>query len=113
MIAKLSNKLLFIFMFVFLSLIFLVETTFAAKGKVVSKKSGCDYFIVQTNMGYALLEWYGGYDPDKGDTLAGDFESYGFKDIYDLTTDSGLRVWVEDYWLSKSHVMEEYFDKCH
>ena len=32
----------------------------AAKGVVVAYPSGCDYYIVETNRGYALLEWYGG-----------------------------------------------------
>ena len=35
------------------------RTAFAAKGEVVLKKSGCDYFIVESNMGFAILEWYG------------------------------------------------------
>ena len=37
----------------------------AAKGVVAYSKSGCDYFIVETNSGYALLEWYGGNDRAK------------------------------------------------
>src|SRR5690606_27497173 len=85
---------------------------FAAKGEIVYYKSGCDYFLVETNMGYALLQWYGGYDPSKGDVVAGDFESYGFKDIYNLTADRETRVWVEDYWLSRTRAIEKYFDKC-
>jgi hypothetical protein len=86
---------------------------FAAKGVVVFKKSGCDYFIVQTTMGYGILEWYGGNDPDEDDVLVGNFESYGMMDIYNLSADSELTVWVEDYWLSKSRALEEYYDKCH
>lgn len=90
-----------------------VGTSFAAKGLVIYKKSGCDYFIVVTDMGYALLEWYGGSDPNEGDVIVGNFESYGFKDIYNLTSDSELRVWVEDYWLSKEDVLELYFGHCY
>ena len=85
---------------------------FAAKGEIVYYKSGCDYFIVETNMGFALLQWYGGYDPSKGEIVAGDFESFGFKDIYNLSADRETRVWVEDYWLSRSRAIEKYFDKC-
>ena len=65
--------------FFLLSLFMLSQTVFAAKGEVVLKKSGCDYFIVETYMGYDLLEWYGGNDPDEGDILSGNFESYGFE----------------------------------
>ncbi len=87
-------------------------TVLGAKGLVVYKSSSCDYFVVKTNMGYDLLEWYGGNDPDKGDVIVGDFETYGFSDIYDLTADSELRVWVEDYWLSKFDALEQYFEEC-
>lgn len=84
----------------------------AAKGVVVYIKSGCSYYIVETTMGYALLEWYGGSIPSRGDVLVGDFESYGMKDIYNVTADSETRVWVDNYWMSKSRVVERYFEKC-
>ena len=84
----------------------------AAKGVVVYYKSGCDYYIVETIMGYVLLEWYGGNDPSEGDTLVGDYETYGLKDIYNLTTDSETSVWVDDFWLSKDIALEKYYDKC-
>ena len=90
----------------------LCSPAFGAKGVIVYKKSGCDYFIVETNRGFALLEWYGGYDPDTGDVLVGNYESYGFKDIYDATADRELRVYVDDYLLSKDSVIEKYNDKC-
>ncbi len=84
-----------------------------AKGVVVYYKSGCDYYVVQSNMGYALLEWYGGNDPNEGDVLAGEFEAYGMKQIYNLTADAETTVWVEDFWLSKDNVIEQYFSHCH
>lgn len=87
-------------------------TAHAAKGEIVYYKSGCDYFIVETAMGYALLEWYGGYDPSRGEVVAGDFETYGMKEIYNLTANQETNVWVEDFWLSKDRAIEEYFDKC-
>jgi hypothetical protein len=55
----------------------------ADRGIVSHKQSGCDYFVVETNSGYDVFEWYGGYDPDKGDVLVGKFNSYGMRDIYD------------------------------
>jgi len=84
----------------------------ASKGSVVLYKSGCDYYIVETNMGYVLLEWFGGSDPSEGDILVGDYESYGMKDIYNLSADAETKVWVEEFWLSKDRVLEEYFDQC-
>jgi hypothetical protein len=73
-----------------------------ARGVVTHKVGACDYFLVETAMGFDLLEWYGGNDPDEGDVLVGDFESYGFKNIYNTTAKSELRVWVEDFWLTIS-----------
>lgn len=84
----------------------------AAKGVVVLYKSGCSYYIVETTMGYVILEWYGGNDPSEGDTLVGDYENYGMKDIYNLSADSETKVWVEEFWLSKNSVFEKYYDKC-
>jgi len=96
------------------ALVLLVAPTvaFAAKGVVVYYKSGCDYFIAETNTGYVLLEWYGGYDPNQDDVIAGDLESYGMKDIYNLTSDQETHVWIEDYMLSKKSAIEKYFEKC-
>lgn len=94
------------------AIIMLAQVALAAKGIVVLKKSGCDYYIVETTLGFALLEWYGGNDPDVGDTIVGDFESYGIKTIYNLTRDAETRVWVEDFWLSKSSAIEKYYEQC-
>lgn len=63
-------------------------------------------------MGYSLLEWYGGYDPDEGDKIVGDFESYGFKDLYNVSAEREFRVY-DDYYLSKSRVLEKYYEKVH
>lgn len=85
----------------------------AAKGVVVAYPAGCDYYIVETNSGYALLEWFGGNDPSEGDVLVGDFERYGMKTIYNVTADRETRVWVEDFWLSESSAIAQYRDHCH
>ncbi|OPA85103.1 hypothetical protein BFW88_23655 [Pseudomonas fluorescens] len=84
----------------------------AAKGVVVYYKSGCSYYIVLTNQGYALLEWFGGNDPSEGDTLIGDYEAYGMKDIYNSTADAETKVWVEDFILTKDRAIESYFEEC-
>jgi hypothetical protein len=84
----------------------------AAKGTVVYYKSGCSHYIVQTNQGYALLEWYGGNDPNEGDTLVGDYEAYGMKDIYNSTADAETKVWVDDFLLTKDRVVDSYFEQC-
>lgn len=80
----------------------------AAEGYVILNQIECRArFVIQTTMGFAILEHYGGSDPDEGDLVVGDFESYGIKDIYNATSQTTLRVWVEDYWLSRARVIEK------
>jgi hypothetical protein len=91
-----------------------IPTTHAAgkRGTIVRRISGCDYFMVQTPTDYAILEWYGGHDPDKDDVLIGDYGSYGFQDFLDETSDSKLRVYVEEYKLTKVDALEKLIDHC-
>ena len=98
--------------------IFLCLPAFAlgAKGVVVYiyTESGCSYYVVETPfMGYALLQWFGGSIPSRGDVLIGNYESYGMKDIYNITKDSDTSAWVDNFWMSKDCAMERYFEKCH
>lgn len=85
----------------------------ADKGIVVLYLAGCrSYFIADGPRGYYLLEWYGGYDPSKGDVIVGDIGSYGFKDVYYPNQGREGRVYVDDYLLSKDRAIEKYREKC-
>lgn len=84
----------------------------AAKGTVVLTKSGCDYYIVETFSGYAILQWYGGSYPSQGDILGGDFDSYGMKTLYNVSSGSETKVWVDSYWMPRSTAIEKYYEKC-
>ena len=84
----------------------------ASKGTLVNRISSCDYFMVNATGGYAVLEWYGGHDPDSGDLLIGSFETYGMHDILDDTAYESLTVWTEDYALSRARALEILVDKC-
>lgn len=62
--------------------------------------------------GYYVLEWYGGHDPDKGDTIAGSLNSYGFHDVdYPDSEDSG-RVYVENFNVDKTSALEQLVEQC-
>jgi len=84
----------------------------ASQGYVTKRISGCDYFVVNATGGYAVLEWYGGHDPNSGDLLIGNFETYGMHDILDDTADETLTVYTEDYSLSRTRALEILVDKC-
>jgi hypothetical protein len=99
----------FIFLFLFASP---PTVSGSVQGEITHRISGCDYFIVETGTGYDVLEWYSGYDPDKGDALIGAYESYGFHDIKDETTNESVRVYTEDYSLSKTSALEKLTEQC-
>ena len=84
----------------------------SAHGVVTTTRSGCDYFLVSTKLGFDLLEWFGGATPDRGDVLIGSYETYGFHDVYDKTQDSSVHVWVEDYWLDSDGAFDKLNEHC-
>jgi hypothetical protein len=105
----------------YLVLILLLLSIPQAQGIGISKgvvayptRPGCDYFIVSTDSGFSLLQLWGitAFKPKKGDIVVGNFESYGFQNVINLTQDVTYKVWVEDYWLSTNRVVEKYLNKC-
>ncbi|GAG07882.1 unnamed protein product [marine sediment metagenome] len=92
-----------------IALIFLIQPAFAAKGVVVAEDNGD--FVVESPMGYAILEWFGGSFTFEGNTIVGDFESYGIKTVYDLRTGQEIRVWVDEYWLSRNRAIEKWNER--
>jgi hypothetical protein len=95
-----------------LALLLVSSTAMAARGEVVHRISGCDYLVVETRTGYAVLEWFGGNDPDKGDMIVGNFESFGFKDVLNETSEAAIHIWVEDFALSKASALEKLVELC-
>lgn len=79
---------------------------------VLEATPGCDHFIVETNGGYSLLEWYGGVVSIwEGDKVFGEIHSYGFKDIY-IDGRGEMRVWVEDYWMTDRDALKYFYSNC-
>ena len=109
----------------FVSMLFLFSFSFDAdaadaaqgnanvvRGVVVTHDPSCDYFVVYTGHGYALLKRFSGSDPLLGDQLVGDFGKHGVTKIYDLNRKSQLSSSVEDYVLNEHSVTEMYYQVC-
>lgn len=75
----------------------LISTSlFGARGEVVIESD--DDYIIETDNGYTVhAEWWGGSPLSEGDDVIGDLTSYGFKDVYNKSTGSTTRIYVEDY----------------
>jgi hypothetical protein len=79
---------------------------------VVYRRSSCDYFILENSSGYVVAEWMGGNDPDEGDKLTGDFNSFGTHDFYNQTKESESNLWIDDYMLSKEDALDKIKEEC-
>ena len=67
----------------------------AQEGRVVYEGRG-DYYIVETQSYYVLLETSFGW-LSTGDVLIGDLHSFGSKDVL-KNGKTTMRVYIEDYW---------------
>ncbi len=57
--------------------------------------------VFATAAGFSNTEWFGGLMIE-GQVYFADFESFGFTDVYDRSGNEVGRVWVDDFWVSKS-----------
>jgi hypothetical protein len=79
---------------------------------VVYRRSSCDYFMLENSSGYIVAEWMGGNDPDEGDKITGDFNSFGTHDFYNQTKDSESNLWIDDFMLSKEDALDKIKEEC-
>jgi hypothetical protein len=79
---------------------------------VTMMRGSCEYFIVETDRGLCIFEWYGGGVPVEGDILRGELDSYGFQNAYNVTQNCEIKVFVEDYWLGSMEATEELYELC-
>ncbi len=84
----------------------------AERGVVALRVSGCDYYIISAPTGYVVAEWYGGYDPSRGDLVIGSFDGYGFKTLFFNSSQNEGRTYIEDYMLDQDQALEQISEKC-
>ncbi len=84
------------------------QTALGAQGLVVQKKEGCNYFITRVDTAYAVLEWNAGHEPKQGDRLTGRFAEGHMGHLEDVGTGNRMKVWFEDYPVSKQEALERY-----
>jgi hypothetical protein len=75
-------------------------------GTIVATTSGCSSrYVIGTQAGYVLAEWFGGYDPSRGDTIYGNFNTYGMQTF--LIAGTSTQAWVDDFMLSRDSVLRK------
>lgn len=70
------------------------------QGEVIWEGKNCDFYIIETRQDYVLVELYNGR-LDQGDKVSGELNKYGFKYLQNLKKDSEIKVYIENYWVSK------------
>lgn len=75
------------------------------KGVVVYEGSS-SYYIIETNMGFTIAEWYGGAIPVVGQTIYGKLNSFCMNYFIILNNERETQLWIEDYWKSKDSAIE-------
>ena len=103
------NKIVSIFFITFLIASFPCQ---AETGIVTKKITGCDYFIINAPTGYVVAEWYGGYEPFKGEKVIGAFQNYGMITLFYGVSNQDGPVWLEEWGLSYENALEIMSEKC-
>ncbi len=71
------------------------------EGTVIWEKNGCDYYIIETNKFFVLVEWYKG-KLNSGDKVIGQLHSYNFKYLQNKSrSNDEVKVYIVNYWLKK------------
>lgn len=81
-----------------------IETFDCVGGEVVYQGSH-DYYVVETAKGFTVCELYYGR-LSVGDRLYGELNSYSFKYIFNKSSNSEVKVWIDDFMLSKDSAIK-------
>lgn len=104
---------LLLFGFLFTSATF-INNPSSVKGEVIWEGTGCDYYIIETNQWFVLVELYSG-TLSKYDIVEGELHSFNFKVLTNKSrSNREVKVYIENFWSSKNSCYKwlEEHDKC-
>ena len=78
---------------------------------VTKVESRSDWFIVETSGGFALVEWFGGTLPSENQQFYGNVHKFGFTELTSKVGSRRMKVWVDDYLLTKQSALEKLAEK--
>ncbi len=70
------------------------------QGEVVYSDSYCNYYVIETYNGFAVVRAYGSYKPFEGSIVYGNFSAQGTRDLYNYSNQVVFTGTITDYWLS-------------
>lgn len=97
----------FIAFVVVLCAVMISTTASAARGVVAFYNERSNKIVIETDNGFTCGEVTGIIvHLSRGDEVAGDLESSGSHEIYNITEDESFSMWIDDYWLSKERALD-------
>ena len=79
---------------------------------VVVYSDYCEYYVVETSYGYAVMRAPGSYKPYEGATVYGNFSNYGMRDFYNRSSGRIFTSDVTEYWLSYTAAQDAIYYYC-
>lgn len=76
------------------------------EGEVVYSDPTCNYWVVETYIGYNVIYTNSGSKPYEGDFVYGNFSSRGTRDMYNYSGRFVFTGTVTDYWLTYSQALD-------
>jgi hypothetical protein len=77
------------------------------RGFVVASDFQCDYFIVETQRGYALMRNWGGFSPFRGAVLYGEFSRFGVQTFYNRSDGTLMNADIRDITFSYFQAIDQ------
>lgn len=83
-------------------------------GTVIWDSYSCDYVVIYTeNNWYIIAQKYSGaYNLSEGDKVRGDLVGFGFEDVYCINKEKEMRLYIDNYYATKSSAEELIIEKC-
>lgn len=81
-------------------------------GIVIYRQPSCDYFLLETAGGIALLHWRLGDDPAVGHRVIGNVNLFQTPQFFNHTTQRSFRATVEEYAQRDSTALRALREHC-
>ncbi len=77
------------------------------RGFVVASDFQCDFFIMETPRGYALMRNWGGFSPVRGAVIYGNFNRFGVQTFYNRSERVLMNADIREYSFSYFQAIDQ------
>ena len=92
--------------------VMMTSVALGAEGVVVHQDDNCNYVVVKEENKYAVIELNSKTKLKKRDRISGSFQSNSMGFVQHVRTGEEIRVWYENYPVSKQKALQLYRQYC-